>query len=119
VSNGRVDGQLAMSRAMGDFEYKQNSTLPVDKQKVICIPEFEEIKVVVGAKKPIEASPDHEGVAHGDVMIMLSACDGLWDVYNDAEVSAQIVKLLQMSQTYRTRSMARHHLPIDWYNIRI
>jgi len=34
VEWGRVDGQLALSRALGDSPYKENATLPAEKQRV-------------------------------------------------------------------------------------
>ncbi|MFA6159368.1 MAG: hypothetical protein WC763_07120 [Candidatus Paceibacterota bacterium] len=39
VASGRVDGELAMSRAMGDSKYKRHPTLAIDKQKVIALPD--------------------------------------------------------------------------------
>jgi serine/threonine protein phosphatase PrpC len=40
VSANRVDGQLAMSRAIGDWSYKGDTNLHVTKQKVIAVPEI-------------------------------------------------------------------------------
>lgn len=34
VTSGRVGAKLAVSRAIGDHQYKQNPSLPADKQKV-------------------------------------------------------------------------------------
>ena len=34
VESGRVNGSLALSRALGDFEFKQNSFLPPEDQIV-------------------------------------------------------------------------------------
>lgn len=48
VSMNRVDGQLAMSRAIGDWHYKNNSMLPPDKQKVIAVPEIKTCEVRPG-----------------------------------------------------------------------
>lgn len=39
VQAARVDGQLALSRAMGDSQYKGNSEIPDDQQKVIAVPD--------------------------------------------------------------------------------
>lgn len=65
VMFARVNGELAMSRAMGDFQYKGNNTLPPSLQMVICIPD---ISV-------------HER-CHADEVLIL-ACDGVWDVINN------------------------------------
>lgn len=51
-SNGRViprvDGELACSRAIGDFSYKSNKALGSDKQKVVCTPSLVELKMQRG-----------------------------------------------------------------------
>lgn len=44
---GRVDGQLAMSRAFGDYMYKSDPSRPPSKQKVIAVPEFKTIRAYV------------------------------------------------------------------------
>lgn len=61
VEEDRVDGNLALSRAFGDFQYKDEPKLGVEKQAVTCDPEIIEI---LRSKK--------------DEYIML-ACDGIWD----------------------------------------
>ena len=43
VSGGRVDGDLALSRAFGDFQYKNQNINPRE-QKVISLPEFNRYK---------------------------------------------------------------------------
>jgi serine/threonine protein phosphatase PrpC len=63
VSMKRVDGDLAVSRGLGDFHYKSVAELPPDLQKVTCIPDF----VLVDRN------------SHHDEFILL-ACDGIWDV---------------------------------------
>jgi len=40
VHVSRVDGQLAMSRAIGDWGYKSNPNLAPDQQKVIAVPQI-------------------------------------------------------------------------------
>merc|ERR1719416_66221 len=41
----RVDGQLAMSRAIGDWQYKANPKLPLNLQKVIAVPDIQKGKL--------------------------------------------------------------------------
>mmetsp|Transcript_851 Transcript_851/g.1659 ORF Transcript_851/g.1659 Transcript_851/m.1659 type:complete len:405 (+) Transcript_851:38-1252(+) len=41
VQMNRVDGQLAMSRAIGDYQYKRDPTLKQEEQKVIPVPEIQ------------------------------------------------------------------------------
>ena len=60
----RVNGELAMSRAMGDFQYKENKKLGVSQQMVICIPDI----------------AVHERC--DDDIVMVVACDGkLMEMY--------------------------------------
>jgi len=40
VEFGRVNGNLALSRAIGDFEFKQNHALSAEKQIVTVDPEI-------------------------------------------------------------------------------
>lgn len=40
VEQGRVNGRLALSRALGDFEYKNNADLPAKKQAVSALPDL-------------------------------------------------------------------------------
>lgn len=43
--SSRVDGTLAVSRALGDFRLKARLDLPPDKQKVIALPDIKEVSV--------------------------------------------------------------------------
>ena len=40
---GRINGNLNLSRAIGDFEYKRNKNLSVDEQLIIAIPDIKKI----------------------------------------------------------------------------
>lgn len=46
----RVDGYLAMSRAMGDFIFKQDESVDWTEQKVTCVPDITRINVRSGYK---------------------------------------------------------------------
>ncbi|VEU34000.1 unnamed protein product [Pseudo-nitzschia multistriata] len=72
----RVDGDLAVSRGLGDFTYKGNEMLPVDQQKVIPNPEF----VCYPRSKNDE--------------FMVLACDGIWDVANNEQCGSFVQSLL-------------------------
>jgi protein phosphatase 1B len=73
VSMRRVNGDLAVSRAVGDFCYKEVTHLPAAKQKVSVEPEIK-----IEARQP------------GDEFLIL-ACDGIWDVMSN-EVAVAFVK---------------------------
>lgn len=44
----RVDGELAMSRSLGDYKYKDNLSLPAHLQAVTCEPDFIETDLLDG-----------------------------------------------------------------------
>jgi len=69
VEAGRVNGNLALSRALGDFEFKMNSSLPVDKQVVTCVPDLIELEMT------------------SDMEFFVICCDGIWDVMTNQEVA--------------------------------
>ncbi len=67
VSLGRVNGDLAVSRALGDFVYKMCAEMPAPKQQVSAMPE---VTILPRSNE--------------DQFIIL-ACDGIWDVLNNKE----------------------------------
>lgn len=68
VSNNRVDGGLAMSRAMGDYMYKINSRITQLEQKVIPLPDI-----------------THEVIYAGDRLLVV--CDGIVERINNKDVA--------------------------------
>lgn len=68
VTEGRINGTHAMSRAMGDFELKNNINLDMRDQAISNEPEIRKV-----------------GVATDELFVVL-ACDGLFDVMTDQEV---------------------------------
>jgi len=68
VEFNRVNGNLALSRALGDFVFKRNDKKPPEEQIVTACPD-----VIVR-----EFNTDYEFV--------LLACDGIWDVLSNQEV---------------------------------
>ncbi|KAL3085169.1 hypothetical protein niasHS_010238 [Heterodera schachtii] len=67
VEFGRVNGNLALSRAFGDFGFKQNNSKSAQEQIVTACPEVE-INAITA---------EHE--------FILLACDGIWDVIGNQE----------------------------------
>lgn len=68
VDAGRVNGNLALSRAMGDYEFKANGNMSAEHQIVTCCPDIETVDLT------------------RDVEFMVIACDGIWDVLDNQEV---------------------------------
>lgn len=74
----RVDGDLAVSRALGDFMYKESKDFPSNRQKVVASPD-------------LIVYPRDKG---GDEFIVL-ACDGVWDVASSEQCTELIQELLE------------------------
>eukprot|EP00294_Goniomonas_avonlea_P010904 CAMPEP_0114555006 /NCGR_PEP_ID=MMETSP0114-20121206/8517_1 /TAXON_ID=31324 /ORGANISM="Goniomonas sp, Strain m" /LENGTH=399 /DNA_ID=CAMNT_0001740099 /DNA_START=1 /DNA_END=1200 /DNA_ORIENTATION=- len=68
VSANRVDGNLALSRAMGDWQFKSNPSIGVEKQKVIVVPEL-----------------TVETIREGDSLLLF--CDGLVEHLTNTQVA--------------------------------
>ncbi|KAJ3338920.1 Protein phosphatase 2C 2 [Gonapodya sp. JEL0774] len=81
VEYGRVNGNLALSRALGDFEFKQNPSLPAEEQVVTSFPD------VVSRK-----------VAPTDEFLVL-ACDGIWDVLDNQQVCDFVSKAVAQGKS--------------------
>lgn len=69
VSWGRVNGNLALSRAIGDFEFKRTFELPVEQQIVTAFPEVLE-----------------KDIAEAEDEFLVLACDGIWDCLSSQDV---------------------------------
>ncbi|ONH69670.1 Protein phosphatase 2C 2 [Cyberlindnera fabianii] len=68
VDIGRVNGNLALSRAIGDFDFKKSSDLPPEEQIVTAFPDVIE----------------HQ-ITNDDEFVVL-ACDGIWDCLTSQQV---------------------------------
>lgn len=68
VVNRRVNGDLAVSRAFGDFLYKHRQDLPPEAQQVTVEPECTIIP------------------RSDDLEYLILCCDGIWDVMSNEEV---------------------------------
>jgi protein phosphatase 1B len=71
VSMKRVDGDLAVSRALGDFQYKEEKYPPEDR-KVTALPEV----------KRYERTKNDE--------LLVLCCDGIWDVMSNEECAREL-----------------------------
>lgn len=76
VEFNRVNGNLALSRAFGDFAFKNHTELPPECQMISVKPD-----VVV-----------HE--VNEDLMFLVLACDGIWDVLSNQEVADFVIHKL-------------------------
>ena len=84
----RVNGSLAVSRALGDFEYKNNANRAPNQQLVSPEPEIN----CHTRHFPTTNSPQDEQVA-----FIVLACDGIWDVMTNEELAAYILGRLHVT----------------------
>lgn len=80
VEFNRVNGHLALSRALGDFMFKRNNHMSPQQQIVTAFPEVQ--------KFPITE----------DWEFVVLACDGIWDVMTNQEVVNFIRNRLALSE---------------------
>jgi len=76
----RVNGSLAVSRALGDFEYKMDNNLGPDKQLVSPEPEIS----VISRQEDVDE-------------FIVIGCDGIWDVMTNEEVGEYIRSRMLLS----------------------
>jgi len=76
VQMGRVDGDLALSRSVGDFQYKDKNRKP-EARKVTVVPEIE-----------------FHMRSEQDKLLCL-ACDGIWDVVSNEECNEEITAMVR------------------------
>lgn len=84
----RLDGNLAVSRSLGDFDFK-NHRGPASEQKVSCLPDIYEVAGL----------PDRS--------LLLLACDGLWDAISTEEAAEFVRERLQSTSPMELADIAR------------
>lgn len=103
VAGGRVEGDLAVSRGLGDFRFKAMDVVMAAEKLPEGAFDFEngETTQVAGALRRPVTKPSHQKVspvpefffidraADKDEFVMI-ACDGIWDVQSN-EVAVQLV----------------------------
>ncbi|XP_065816486.1 protein phosphatase, Mg2+/Mn2+ dependent, 1Na (putative) isoform X2 [Labrus bergylta] len=83
VTLQRVNGSLAVSRALGDFDFKEVDWRPPTEQLVSPEPEVYEL----------ERTPEDE--------FLILACDGVWDAIGNEELCAFVRSRLQVCDDLR------------------
>ncbi|KAI8978684.1 phosphatase 2C-like domain-containing protein [Trametes punicea] len=75
IEYGRVNGNLALARALGDFDYKKNASLGPEAQIITSDPEVIE-----------------HTISEEDEFVII-ACDGIWDCLSSQQ-AVNVVRLL-------------------------
>ena len=68
VVEGRVDGNLNLSRSLGDLKYKRQKHLKPEEQPITCYPDIKEEKITE------------------DCDFVVIACDGIWECRSSQQV---------------------------------
>lgn len=84
----RLDGNLAVSRSLGDFDFKSVNR-PVAEQKVSCLPDIYEVS----------------GLPEGSLLLL--ACDGLWDAMSTQEAAQFVRQRLQCNPPMELADIAQ------------
>ncbi|VEU23131.1 DEKNAAC104296 [Brettanomyces naardenensis] len=81
VDLGRVNGNLALSRGIGDFEFKNATDLPAEEQAVTALPD-----VIV-----------HDATKEDEFIIL--ACDGIWDCLTSQQAVDFVRRGIKLKQS--------------------
>ncbi|CAD8126948.1 unnamed protein product [Paramecium sonneborni] len=68
VSNGRTNGNLSLSRALGDLEYKKDEKFRQDEQIIIAVPDVKEEEI------------------QGNDKFLLMGCDGVFEIWEHEQI---------------------------------
>lgn len=80
VENGRVMGNLNLSRSIGDLDFKANRALPAHMQMIISMPDI-----------------SFQHLTENDDFLIL-ACDGIWDVFTSQQAVDLVNKKIKKKQ---------------------
>lgn len=89
VETGRVNGNLALSRAIGDFEFKTNDTVSAEEQVVTSFPDILVHKI---------------NYSNDDFLIL--ACDGIWECLTSQECVNMIYRGIISTETNSLNEIA-------------
>lgn len=87
ITEGRVDGHLNLTRALGDLKFKKKAGLTAEQH-------------------PVTANPDvytYELTADCDFIIM--GCDGCWEVKSNEEMVAWVYEKLEAAADRSTETL--------------
>ena len=92
VSEGRVNDNLNLSRAIGDLEYKKNPALKPEQQIISAFPDL--------VSRPIDKGQD----------FILMGCDGIWETLSGKDICAFISQRLESNPAVKLSSIVEEVL---------
>ena len=98
VNENRVDGELNLSRTIGDLRFKNNKKFDVDKQKIICTPDLYEENL-------------------NDIQYIVIGCDGIYDCMSNEKLGKFILNNIKNSKNISSLigNLMDHNIPEDLY----
>lgn len=84
---GRIDGNLNLSRSIGDLRYKKNKKLKAQDQAITAFPEVKAMGLAGSQGKPV------------DFLIM--GCDGVWEMKNSQQIVTFVYEQRKKKQPMR------------------
>jgi len=83
VSMRRVNGDLAVSRGLGDYLYKRDQTIKAENQQVSPLPD---VTIIPRSKSDL---------------FMVVACDGIWDVMSNEECGKYLLDKIKSGKNLK------------------
>ena len=98
VNENRVDGELNLSRTIGDLRFKNNKKFDIDKQKIICTPDIFEENL-------------------NDIQYIVIGCDGIYDCMSNEKLGKFILNNIKNSKNISSLigNLMDHNIPEDLY----
>lgn len=139
VAGGRVEGDLAVSRGLGDFRFKDVASVLANVDLVTQVPQ-RPTKNNTAVMKPQDqkVSPVPDIILQtrdsGQDEFIIVACDGIWDVKSNQECVEEVTKIFQEGESdvgllceevrfypdlsiSITQAFSSHHFPV--FSLRI
>lgn len=123
IDNNRIEGMLAVPRALGDFDFKQSGGRSAREQAVVAVPDVTIRPVpmttttAVASAAAVSSGAGMDGDTTEDRWGIILACDGVWDTAtlhqvhhalvntrNDLDVASSATEAAM-----RARDLVRHH----------
>mmetsp|Transcript_67462 Transcript_67462/g.106780 ORF Transcript_67462/g.106780 Transcript_67462/m.106780 type:complete len:575 (+) Transcript_67462:54-1778(+) len=86
----RVQGDLNLSRALGDFRHKQSKELPPEKQIVTACPEVRDCRLDL------------------DAQMLILGCDGIWETNSNQQLAEKL-----RAQTLKSPKAMKSSVPLS------
>lgn len=99
VDRGLVDGELALSRALGDFTFKsQDSVLTYDQEHMH--PGVDNNSFLAPGEQKVSPLPDIITLKHSSLLnFLVVASDGIWDVITSDECAELVADIFQEGES--------------------